>query len=489
MPGFKNKFSIHFYVSFFLLIALTNVDAFSSSDAGKNFKIVSAHFMPQEVLPVNRQIAAKTKTDLFGVRGSYADRYLTEGESLDHYVPLDFSSASDAGINTFNMLLGPFMLPRSAYSEVINKYWEYASVHPGIKMDIDIWWDGDLSKAKKFSEELKFIKSKYINAWRQINGHPVIFLMIRNSESQSVKNIDKGKLEALFSGIGGIKAPYIVLYNPSSFKKDSYVLSAANAFSSWPALDFMRSYNQIRNDADAARAESKPYFYPIMPGFQQARDGINPNIRERFGVAAYIYEWQQAIAGNFFGVNVITWNDLTEDTAIMPTGERGDSLLYLNRYFSDQYLGNSYEGFRGILIFHHKQLVYDTKFPFGVEQIPGFPCGAQNHCTEPDDYLDLVNISSALVKVRVSGVIDKEIEDKVPAGGELLLVGANHFDDTTKKLLYNVHVVKVPKFQPGRVQIVLNQGGESIKCKLQQPLIGAAQRGDLSTIGESCKLK
>jgi len=347
---------------FTMLLALSL--AANGEAANAQSKIVSAHLMPQEsvgadILP--RDEALREQTGANQVLAHHLPEYLINKRSPDAAAEQDIEIAEGAGVNTFNMLLAPHHLTESQFARVSQAYWQAALSHPEFKMDVDIW---GLDPQKpdtidNLRDELKYLHDNYGEAWRTYNGKYVVMLYL--GKPSPGKTLSATDINRLFDGMGGRKSVFLVLYDPTAWKQaGSDLFSSADAYTDWLSMPYSQSVTMAAAGAATARAAGKPYWYPVMPSFMQSRPwgGVVANNREKLGASSFTADWERAIAGDAQAVNITTWNDLTEDSALMPESNHHYAFYDLNKYYALKLEYGSVSITKDqVYVFHHPQLV------------------------------------------------------------------------------------------------------------------------------------
>ena len=137
------------------------------------------------------------------------------------------------------------------------------------------------------------------------------------------------------------------------------------------------------------------------------------------------YIWRQAIEAESKYVMLQTWNDLSEDSSIMPESNHGWAFFELNKYYSKWYHTGKEPAVEKekILFFHHPQMASGVKVPEGRMQMvdhnmiknPDVPV------TPPTDYIGVVAFlkAPATISVQLSNTVIAKQD--FPAGVHLWL--------------------------------------------------------------------
>lgn len=452
--------------------------------------IVSAHLMAQES-PFILKSQAQDRSDPNGRRAQHLGNIESEAIDIDSSARADIARADSAGINTLNMLLGPNHLPRSYVSEMMKAYWRAAAQGP-VKMGVDIWTSGSREEISKLAQALKILRDDYDSAWRKRDGRRVVLVML----TSKLEDVSISELERLFSLAGGYKSYYVVFYRPADIQKsNTKLLTIASGLTTWPHSDYANEIKLVATDEAAARNAGKDYWYPIMPSFMQARPapGIIPNVREKLGATNFLADWMRALKNNCIAVNIATWNDLSEDSAVMPESNHGNAYADLNLYFSKRLnsnLGDLPQEER-LLVFHHPQLVSGTKIPAGQTPIKAFEWMNR---TPPTDYISVVALLKQKAKLRVY-LNDRPVAPVLEVGS-----GLNHFlyyhppknsnSDAYISTDKNSQTILTGPFQAGKVTIQLSDDSGYSHIYISERLIeNTAKRSDLTTAGDSFSIE
>ena len=400
----------------------------------------------------------------------------------------DIALAEGCGVDTFLMLLSPSHLPNSQFANVIRAYWQTALEKKGsLKMAVDMWpFEPTPENVAKLRDAMALLKNGYGGAWRRYQGRLVVLL--------NCSELKADKLEDLFSGIGGRGSVFLVLYDPVGLKEQNPGLFAqADAFMDWPEGPYVQSKAQIEQAIACSRKAGKEYWCPAMPSFTQSRDhgGVRPNVREKLGAVNYLLDWHVAMSENSPAVLLETWNDLTEDSAVMPETNHGYGFYELTRLCSQWYLAGKPPDIKKeqVFLFHHPQAL-NVESPAGREPEKAFPWEMK---TPPTDY---VNVVTALKEpARVSVMFgEKVIAQKECAAGiqnwliyhpsPLSVPGS--YPESGKSI--DCTVLDKP-FGDAEVYIMVSRNNRRIGLfRSHRPILGAAGRGEMTTVGDAFTL-
>lgn len=400
----------------------------------------------------------------------------------------DIDKAIEAGVNTFGMLLGPNHLPSSQFASVIHAYWQMASETPGFRMSVDIWPFEKQTGLPKLSAALQLLKEKYDSTWLREDGRYVVVIKT-DTHRRDAQTLTPADLDSLFAGLGGRDKVFLVLYDPEDLLKNNLeVFQYADAFTDWPHISYSQSREKVAKAVEIARQAGKDYWYPVMPAFQQSREGITGSVREKLGMVNYLEDWYRAIDANAKAVCIATWNDLTEDSAIMPESNHGEAYFRLNRLLADWYqTGTQPEITReALFVFHHPQLVAGMQLP--ANRLPMAAPGWSNR-TPATDYVGVVAALKSPARVNLQFGETVVATHDFPAGLSAWLVyspPANTPPEVYPKdgPRLAVTVLEQPFRDTELYLAAYRQGRRLDLFRSHRPIAEAAGRGDLSTIGD-----
>lgn len=336
----------------------------------------------------------------------------------------------------------------------------------------------------------------YGDVWIKRDGR----LLIGMQDHALFKNVPYEKAsEWLFGPLGGRSKVYLALSRyPASGEISSDWLAGADAIIDW---DANHSYGDSVKEAASARsfaaAAGKPYWPSFAPGFSQSRTGDAtapkiPTVYERLGIIAYRKAWLDAIEGNSPFVYLITWNDRSEDSEIMPTADHGRALQKLNKFFSDWHRAGKQPEVKEeeLLLFHHPQVAEGLELPAG--RLPtSSPSWA---LTPPTDYVAVCSFLKAPADLTVYIHKAKQTR-RIPAGFHTwLLYHPNKLPMDAPAGASAIY----PKEEDGLSITVLPEAFKDMELSVQvsrgeadlgryfshAPIVSAAGRADLGTIGD-----
>lgn len=400
----------------------------------------------------------------------------------------DIDKALEAGVNTFGMLLGPNHLPGSQFASIIHAYWQAAAETPGFHMSVDIWPFDKQTGLPKLSAALQILKEKYGKTWLREDGRYVVVLKT-NAHQRDAQTLTPADIDGLLAGLGGRSQVYLVLYDPEELAKNNpEVFQKADAFTDWPHISYSQSTEKVTRAVEIARQAGKAYWYPVMPAFQQSRAGITGNVREKLGMVNYLEDWYRAIDSKAKAVSISTWNDLTEDSAIMPESNHGEAYFQLNRLMAEWYQTGSQPGIsqEELFMFHHPQLVSGVQLP--SDRQPMSAPGWANR-TPATDYVGVVAALKNPARLSVQFGETVVATHDFPAGISAWLIYSPPANTPPVVYPQNGPRLKVTvlnqSFQDTELYLAAYRQGRRVDLfRSHRPITAAAGRGDLSTIGD-----
>jgi hypothetical protein len=300
-------------------------------------------------------------------------------------------------------------------------------------------------------------------------------------------------MEWLCGPLGGRGKVYLALSRyPSRGDLAADWLAGADAIFDW---DTVRSYGDSRRELAAgaafARKHGKAWWPGFAPGFHVSRTGDAtappaPVVHERLGVIAYRQAWLDAIRARAPAVYLATWNDGSEDSEVMPTAAHGRAVLRLTAHLSRWLRDGRPPAIEveELLLFHHPQAVQGVALPPGRPAAAGVP-GA---LTPPTDYLALCSFLKAPAEVVVRLQRREIARRTLPAGFHTWLI---YHPAADPQAVYpaeedGLSVTRLEQpFRDHEVFVEVMAGERRLaRFRSHQPIVNAAGRGDLSTVGD-----
>ena len=409
----------------------------------------------------------------------------------------DIATAQAAGINTFDMCISPNHFPNSQFTSIIRAYWQAALETSNFRMAIDIWFYPDRVHSvdvqiQKMAAAMEAFRKDYDSAWRRVDGKYLVILQTDYRYEQGDRPLTMADLNTMFAPLGGRQAVFLVQYDPVKLQKDNIPLfNDANAFSDWPARDYGHAEQMVDAGEACAKAAGKPYWYPAMPAFTQSRVQLSSssNVREKLGIVNFLANWNRAIQANASAVNLITWNDLSEESTIMPDTNHLYAYHELTRLYSARLQTGSFPPIEKeeILLFHHPQVVENLLLPPG--RLPLTGPAWEHDITPPTDYVGVVaNLKEpATVDIQFGETVIAE--KNFSAGLHAWLIyhpapqstSASYPADSDQLA---VTVLDAP-FTDAEVYLAVKRDNNRIGFfRSHRPIASAAGRGDMVAIGD-----
>ncbi len=445
-----------------------------------------------------------------GVKALHSPDYLQYYAMPEAAARYDVKVMHSGGIDAMGLLLCNGHL-KSQFGPVINAYYQAAKADGHLKIFPDSW--SDVTKPEGLNEMYSELYAKYPDVWLKRNGKMVIALMLPRSNVPSYR----ATVDAMFKGLGGRDKVFLVLYDPVRLQKDNPDWFAeADAFSAWPTQSYGESVRELANFYETARASGKEIWAPVVPSFMQSRyphenGKFVPNLREKLGVVNFRYDWLEAIRNRAPVVMEITWNDLTEDSAIMPESNHSDAVYELNKLFVDLYKTGKLPAANQemVFLFHHPQLVENLKLPDGVSAIESFPVshgktfGSERYNRTPStDYLCAVTFLKEPARITLYSGAKALYSYEAKAGLQFQLVyQPRSLNDPQKRYGCNEDLV-YPKSEgdltvtpikdpltDSQLYVKVERGDKRLGFfRSHKPLSSAAGCGDMTMTGDCFRL-
>lgn len=407
----------------------------------------------------------------------------------------DLAVMKAAGINTLSLMVSGHLLT-SQFSAMNHAYLQAAVEDGSLRVCPDVW--GDLSQPRTLTllaDELALIKEKYAAAWLRRDGRLAVSV-------QGLADGNSELAERLFAKIGGRQAVYLIGYGQRQ---------NTDACTAWLHQSYAVNVANLAEAMAASRQSGVPLWHPVMPSFTQSRNWgrVTPNVREQLGMCWFRRAWLMAIEAGAPAVLVETWNDLSEDSALMPESNHDWAYHELNKHYAAWFKTGKEPAVteEKVLLFHHPQVVEGVKLPAGVKPMEGFPVSHgntfdQRHGTPPTDYVGVVAMLKAPAKVTV--MLGETVlgEQEFPAGVTSWLLYQPRPRNDPRKLYPCDPAAVYPRAEPGLLVTELEQpfgdaevhlavaraGGRIGFFRSHRPIAAAAGKGELTTVGDVFRL-
>lgn len=277
----------------------------------------------------------------------------------------DFADAERSGIDAFALLLAPGDLRNSRFKTALHLMGMVAE-HQKVKLIPELWADSTSEDMRAFGAQVKSFMDAHPGAILKRGGRPMIAIAsgYDNADDHKPTEIAARHLDDLLAELGGKDNLYIIGYG-INFARDtaiestaSPIISASNAIAMWAPQDDLSGRQAIAS-LNYAQSVRKPYAFPVSPAFYQRRAGKTPwEYSVDYGAAHYIDGWMRAIESRSSFVNIQTWDDFSENTAINDSNTAGRSWLELTRYLASWFKSGEPPFVERELafLFHPKQL-------------------------------------------------------------------------------------------------------------------------------------
>ncbi|MEK6795598.1 MAG: endo-1,3-alpha-glucanase family glycosylhydrolase [Spirochaetota bacterium] len=517
------------------VLSIFSFGGFSQERAGREStptvsgsKTIAAHYMTSMVATFHPKGKPSRQND-------YLARPLAEQVEISRdfraAARWDIEQACIAGVNTFavwmyprmgeinsndtafqNMLFGEMQKEKTV--QFYPDFWWF-------KMDPENWgkimtaWGAEPrptieAEMRRYGQVLKTWSERFGDVWRKHDGKWIIAMQ----DHALFKNVPYAKAaQWLFAPLGGREKVYLKLCRYPSlprFPNGGEIapdwLAAADAVFDWSANSSYGDALEMRKQGEALCAASQKEWCPsFAPSFMQSRGGdgtapTSPKIYERLGIVSFQDEWMEAIRSGAKSVAIITWNDMSEDTSLMPEENHGYAYLRLNRYFARWFQSGKRPDIEReeILLFHHPQVVEGLELPGSrkpTESGPG--CS-----TPPTDFVAVVTFLKKSAEVSV--IFHKQViaKKECPPGYLAWFLynprkqlppesGLADTDPVYPSASDDLAVTILDKpFTDAEVFLEVKRGSEPpILFRSQRPIVSAAGRADLTTIGNVFRIE
>ncbi|UWU67624.1 endo-1,3-alpha-glucanase family glycosylhydrolase [Bradyrhizobium sp. NC92] len=250
----------------------------------------------------------------------------------------EFELMKEAGVDAIGLLLGPRMLPISQFARGLDMVADVAT-RSSTKIIPEFWANPWADDFETFGKTIKHFMDAHPGAFLVRDGKPMFIFAFDSGIAAKVHDPLSAPIKQISDFLepwGGLDETYTMFYVPYQFEKAvrSPLILKSNAIDVWtPQDDWSALHSPVVFRVGSAL--NKEVAFPVSPAFYQRRAGQLPmEYGNSFGAARYIDGWLEAIKNRPAFVNIQTWNDFSEDTAIVPTNTAGRVWLYLTTYFS-----------------------------------------------------------------------------------------------------------------------------------------------------------
>jgi len=517
----------------FMCITSTPHAEENKDNAEANRRIVIAHCMNCCTRSVSFRASEKEKADTNGVSwwkmpvgGSLPemDKYAFDPHGAARK---EIELAKRAGIDAFGMFNNACIKgPLKQFAAQTESYWQAALEDGTFKVFPEFWILNDKPFLDSGPQELQYYLDNYDDAWLRIDGKRVVFFA--NQKNFLPKGVEPEEaINQILKPLGGKDNVYVAIIGSPRNEDYDYKyawrrqppeagwVNASDAMIYWWCLNYGGELKTRPAMDNYVSAMNKEEWIRIMPSFFALRDSWGPWIEERLGFAGFYENWQQAIRRKSRVAYIVTWNDTSEDSGIMPDVNHGYAYLELNRYFSRWYKAGAKPTVEDeqVLLFHHPQLTETPmKFPEGVEPVKRHNAQA----TPPTDYIGIVTMlkeeATVRIDLRTGAYYETMIEKKFPAGVNFWLL-YHPLNSPDESALKNNDEANVPEpvfpnpiypqeqadFQITKLDYalksreiyigVVRDGTLAGYFRSSQPILGTDRKPNLCTVGNVFKLE
>ncbi len=328
----------------------------------------------------------------------------------------EFDLAEKVNVDAFGLLLYPEVL-HDQFAAAITMAVTNAS-HSAVKILPEMWGNIWTDDYKTFGVAVKAFFDAHPGSQAYRHDKPMFLFAIPYPNRRLVAadtSMLQGKIDDFLKPWGGESRAYVIVYVSYDVATSIQYpfIRYADAVGIWtPEDDFSALHSQAA--AEVALDLHKDLAWPVAPAFYQRRAGGFPmEYGNSFGAARYIDAWLAAVRMRPAFVDIQTWNDFSEDTAIVPSNRAGRTWLDLTAYFSSWAKTQRPPVVKSdtVMLFHPLQLAGAT-----LSQPRALTTNYDwRHKSPTVDYLDCVTIlrKPATVALRLGGQIWRQ---HVPAG-------------------------------------------------------------------------
>ena len=335
----------------------------------------------------------------------------------------DFEWGQAAGLDAFGLIV-LFNAPTwPAYeTSYLNNVASVAS-RSGLKILPDIWPEQQAfdSPDPQIASANALRYGQFVKQWMDAN--PGAFVWLNN---KPVINLGASLVE----DANVVPATFMHFFDPWGGPGNCYIIADignaanaaawgpyVNAFSGWPSEGgWDPSLAVITTQlAQLASRFSRDLSWPIFPSyFETHYPWPSPRaMGEYLGASSYIDNWITALNNGSKFIQLETWDDFTEDSALTNTNLRGTSLIDLTSYFAAWAHGGVQPPVttERVFLFHHRQLTTTTYS--AATELAVSPEWATK--TPTTDYIEVVTLLQTAATLTVSAGGDSWTKE-VPRG-------------------------------------------------------------------------
>lgn len=402
------KLSCSFLVNLLILIGVASSLLLNSNQAYAS-PIVVAHYMHSYILgdyvgplPDDPSNLSSWPPSEFYERSCWPSSLNSMAKSGTSAETTELNLAAAAGLSAFGLLISPTNIqPISAYLPGL-KNLAKAAASTSVKLLPDIWFSSnsmltctptnpcDALSWAAFGQNVKNYMDAYPNSFLKSNGKWLILV----SSALYSNYVTASQFSHFFDPWGGRSNFFVIestgpwtdlnAFTASGWASSSQALSMWTGDLGWNAVQYQALLSETA-------VNNSPLVWPIHTAYFAFRDG-NQSIQENFGITNMVDQWSHAINQRIPLVINQTWNDFSEDHAIMQTNTRGQTLVHLTRYFADWYktLKQPTINKDRVFLFYRRQLTTTTlTSATAIATPPG--------CSQ-SPVVDYINVVSMLTK-------------------------------------------------------------------------------------------
>ncbi len=415
-------------------------------------------------------------------------------------VQADLSRLAASHVDAVGLLIAPSHLPNSQFADALNMVAE-AAIRSTVKVIPELWADLLRTDVDAYGRDLAEMLDAHKGAQMEFQGKPVFLISEQRPDGGGLQAVEasKERLDRLFRRWGGREKVYLIVnlgFGETNIGANSYA-TLADALGAWTPQDDWTS-RRAQASGEAARAAGKPYVYPVSYGFYQRRAGLPPwEYGDSFGAERLIEAWSHAFAARPQFVELMTWNDFSEDTAFAPSTSHGHTFLDLTRYLLEvaERRVAPIPARDSVMLFHPRQLV-TARLDAADATVTNY---AWRHVAPMVDWIDVVSILKAPGRLRLA-LGDEVWERDAPAGlsqwlliadlphprarGDWVNAGPSSFPTSTDTRLVQ-NVSRFPATLP--IATLQREGRGVLTVVSRAPLLDHGPYQDLTIIGDEAE--
>ncbi|MFZ2656250.1 MAG: endo-1,3-alpha-glucanase family glycosylhydrolase [Victivallales bacterium] len=465
----------------------------------------------------------KPSEDL-GILAIHDPVYLNLWDKPKEAAELDVKLAKEAGFDCLSVWAMGDQWHRTNGLRTSIPYFDAARKF-GMKICPDFWFAGGeddkdakgnkIDKWGNFGFLLGYYKQNYDDIWlRDDTGRRMVFLVNGNPRADTYSKameklctqVPRSEICLVVQTTNGQDVNPGWIWDKLQHPNDAGWFKGSDLFFGWCSKPWSKSQLQFQTTENNLTASNRLFIPSVINSLAQCRDerttGGRKSVHESFGFMKMASLWRRAIEIRSKYVYIATWNDLTEDHAIMPESNHGWAFWELTRYYSQWYHTGKEPAVEKekVLLFHHPQPVAGVKLPEGrlpmldhhFVKEPDLPT------TPPTDYVGVVAFLKQPATLSVQLGIDVIAKRDFPAGMHSWLIYNPRKEVLDKKWTeaypkdsdwLSVTTLEKP-FSDTQVYMNVYRGADRIGMfRSHRPIVEAAGRSDMTTIGDVFELQ